>query len=68
VWSFHILPAGDGRCRLVSRSRTERPPQVGLRVATRVGEPVTLVMTRRMLHGLRQRAEQRARVGTPVAR
>ena len=42
VWSFHVLPAGNGRCRLVSRSRTERTSQVGLRVATRVGEPVKL--------------------------
>jgi len=59
VWSFHIVPAGDGRCRLLSRSRTEVAPQLGLRIATRIGEPVTLVMTRRMLHGIRQRAERR---------
>jgi hypothetical protein len=63
VWSFHVLPAGDGRCRLVSRSRTESPTQVGLRVATRVGEPVTLLMTRRMLLGLKQHAETSARLG-----
>jgi hypothetical protein len=68
VWSFHVLPAGDGRCRLVSRARTERPPRMGLRVATRLGEPVTLVMTRRMLLGIKQRAERGARVGSPVAR
>jgi hypothetical protein len=59
VWSFHLVPAGDGRCRLLARSRTEVAPQLGLRLATRVGEPVTLVMTRRMLHGIRQRAERR---------
>jgi len=59
VWSFHILPTVDGRCRLLSRSRTEVAPQLGLRMATRVGEPVTLVMTRRMLHGIKQRAERR---------
>lgn len=58
VWSFHVAPAGDGRCRLLSRSRTETPSQVGLRIATRVGEPVTLVMTRRMLHGIKQHAER----------
>jgi hypothetical protein len=66
VWSFHVLPTGGGRCRLVSRSRTERPPQVGLRVATRVGEPVTLLMTRRMLLGLKQHAEARAQGGSPT--
>ena len=63
VWSFHVVPAGDGRCRLLARSRTEVAPQLGLRIATRAGEPVTLVMTRRMLHGIRQRAERRAAAG-----
>jgi hypothetical protein len=58
VWSFHVIPAGEGRCRLLARSRTERAPHLGLRIATRIGEPVTLVMTRRMLHGIRQRAER----------
>jgi hypothetical protein len=33
--------------------------QLGLRIATRMGQPVTLVMTRRMLHGIRQHAERR---------
>jgi hypothetical protein len=60
VWSFHVAPAGDGRCRLLSRSRTETPSQVGLRIATRVGEPVTLVMTRPMLHGIKEHAERGA--------
>jgi hypothetical protein len=61
VWSFHVVPTGDGRCRLLSRSRTERPQQLGMRIANRVGEPVTLVMTRRMLHGIKQRAERKVR-------
>jgi hypothetical protein len=60
VWSFHVVPTGEARCRLLSRSRTERPPRLGVRIATRAGEPVTLVMTRRMLHGIKQRAEHRA--------
>ena len=63
VWSFHVVPEGPGRCRLLSRGRTERSSQLGVRLATRVGEPVTLVMTRRMLHGIKQRAE-RARAAT----
>ena len=58
VWSFHVRPVPEGRCRLLARSRTEAPSQLGLRVATRVGEPVTLVMTRRMLHGIKQHAER----------
>lgn len=59
VWSFHVVPLDDGRCRLLSRSRTTTAPQLGLRIATRVGEPVTLVMTRRMLYGIKERAEER---------
>jgi hypothetical protein len=60
VWSFSVADDGQGRCRLLSRSRTEAPASAGARVAGRVLEPVTLVMTRRMLHGIRQRAEDRA--------
>ena len=60
VWSFHVVPAGERRCRLLARSRTEVAPQLGLRLATRVGEPVTLVMTRRRLQGIKQRSERRA--------
>ena len=63
VWSFHVLPTGEDRCRLLSRSRTEAPGDLGLRLATRLGEPVTLVMTWRMLHGIKERAERRARSG-----
>jgi hypothetical protein len=58
VWSFSILPSGERRCRVLSRSRTEAPTQLGLRIATRVGEPVTLVMTRRMLRGIKEHAER----------
>jgi hypothetical protein len=61
VWSFHVRPVSEGRCRLLARSRTEAPSQPGLRIATRVGEPVTLVMTRRMLHGIKEHAERRTR-------
>jgi hypothetical protein len=69
VWSFHIVPQpGGGCCRLLSRSRTEIAPQVGMRIAGRVMEPVTLVMTRRMLHGIKERAERRASSELPPAR
>lgn len=58
VWSFHVVPRPDGSCRLLSRARTEVPDSRALRFATRLGEPVTLVMTRRMLRGIRLRAER----------
>lgn len=62
VWSFHVVP-DHGGCRLLSRGRTEAPTQAGMRVANRVMEPVTLVMTRRMLHGIKERAETASRRG-----
>jgi hypothetical protein len=58
VWSFHVVPVGDDRCRLLSRARTETQAATGLRIATRAMEPVTLVMTRRMLRGIKDRAER----------
>ena len=60
VWSFHVVPLGERRCRLLSRARTQTPAQIALRIATRAGEPVTLVMTRRMLQGIKERAETRS--------
>ena len=70
VWSFHVLEGTAGRCRLLARSRTEVDARMSARLATRIGEPVTLVMTRRMLRGIRDRAERRAGgrgVGRPPA-
>ncbi|MGY1700256.1 hypothetical protein [Geodermatophilus sp. SYSU D00766] len=58
VWSFHVLEEAPGHCRLLARSRTEVDPRRAARVAGRVVEPVVLVMTRRMLHGIRDRAER----------
>jgi hypothetical protein len=56
VWSFHLVPYGDDRCRLIVRTR------VGLRhpgevILAEVASPVTAVMTRGMLRGLRRRAQ-----------
>ena len=59
VWSFHVIPLGPARCRLISRSRSARP-RGAARAATWAMEPVTLVMTRKMLLGIKQRAERRA--------
>lgn len=61
VWTFVLEPDGDGRCRLVSRSRSTRPTggaAMPLRVATAMMDPVTLLMTRRMLLGIKERAER----------
>lgn len=58
VWTFLIEPVDAGRCRLLSRSRAERASSPLLRLATAALEPLTTVMTRRMLLGIRDRAER----------
>ena len=57
VWSFHIVPTSNRSCRLISRSRSERPP-IALRLAGAVMAPLTAAMTRRMLLGIKARAER----------
>jgi Family of unknown function (DUF6544) len=56
IWSFHVVPQGPGRCRLISRGRSARPHGAA-RVATWVMTPVTTLMTRKMLLGIKRRAE-----------
>lgn len=58
VWSFQVVPVSEQECRLISRSRS--PAATG--PAAWVGElmdPITLVMTRKMLLGIKARAEGR---------
>lgn len=63
VWSFHIVPHGPDRCRLVSRSRAPREHGVAW-IAGELFDPITLVMTRKMLLGIRDRAERTAHHST----
>jgi len=57
VWSFVVEPVDATCCRLLSRARAQRPESVALRLATAAVEPITTIMTRRMLLGIKQRAE-----------
>lgn len=59
VWSFHVVPHGPQRCRLISRSRSPRGSRL-VWLADQAMDPVTLVMTRRMLLGIKERAERAA--------
>lgn len=61
VWSFHLLQDLDDRCRLLVRTRLALR-QPGEIVLSELGGPVTALMTRGMLRGIRRRAE-----GVPVA-
>jgi len=56
VWQFGLYPIDDDRTLLVSRSRV-RARTVGARLLTAAIEPAGFVMTRRMLLGIKQRAE-----------
>ena len=56
VWSF-VLDGHDGRTRLISRNRF-RLPTVASRITMLPMEPGSLVMERRMLGGIKRRAER----------
>lgn len=55
IWAF-VLEEQGGRTRLISRNRF-RLPTLAARVAMAPMEPGSLVMERRMLRGIRERAE-----------
>ena len=58
VWAF-ALDELDGRTRLLSRNRVAMPdPSLGDRIGMAVMEPGSLVMERKMLRGIKERAER----------
>ena len=66
VWQFGLYPIDKQQTRLVSRSRV-RTRSFWARVATYVIEPAGFLMTRRMLLGLKQRAEKPLRARSAAA-
>lgn len=62
VWQFGLYPVDRTRTRLVSRSQVRARP-AWARLLTHAIEPSGFVMTRRMLLGLKQRAEGLAAAG-----
>ena len=60
VWTFVIEETQDGKTRLISRNRF-RLPKLKDRVGMLPMEPASLLMERRMLHGIKQRAENLAK-------
>ena len=61
VWAF-VLSETDGTTRLISRNRF-RLPTLGSRIGMLPMEPASLVMERKMLFGIKQRAELLASAG-----
>ena len=66
VWTF-ILEERDGRTRLISRNRF-RLPKLKDRIGMIPMEPASLVMERKMLQGIKQRAERLAASEKGLAR
>jgi hypothetical protein len=62
VWAFSLVPAGMGS-RLISRNRiaTKSASRLTRALNTYVMEPGSLIMERKMLLGIKQRAERLAK-------
>ena len=57
VWSFHVIPHWEDRCRLLVRTRSRmRVP--GEALGAEAAGPVMALMTRGMLIGIKRRVEQ----------
>ena len=60
VWTFALVPE-DGSTRLISRNRISmKGAAAGQRLGMLVMEPGSLIMERRMLRGIKERAERLA--------
>jgi hypothetical protein len=57
AWQFGLYPLDERRTQLVSRNRVRFAPTFGSWLFMRVIEPAAFLMTRRMLVGLKHRAE-----------
>jgi hypothetical protein len=68
VWAFAVIPHGRG-ARLISRNRIATPDAAPLTRALYryLMEPGSLIMERKMLLGIKQRAERLARDAPPPA-
>jgi hypothetical protein len=66
VWSFHVIPHWEDRCRLLIRSRT-RVRHPGDALALEFTGPAKALVTRGMLLGIKRRAESQSQATTPVA-
>ena len=67
VWQFGVYAIDEHRTQLVSRSRV-RARTLWARLLTYMIEPAGFVMTRRMLLGIRERAEDLRAAGVLIAR
>lgn len=66
-WCLHVEPDGHGGTRLISRFRAVVQPSVAAVLWSMVTDPGAFVMERRMLKGIRRRAESAAVVSPSTA-
>lgn len=57
VWQFELQPIGSNRTRLITRGTEHFPEGAVWRLGLVVMEPAAFIMTRRMLLGVKERAE-----------
>jgi hypothetical protein len=60
VWQFGLYPVNGRQTRLVSRNRAYLPRTIGSTLFMCILEPAAFIMTRKMLLGLKRRAETSA--------
>ena len=60
MWEFGLYPVGAGRTRLISRNRARAARTIGWRLFMIALEPAAFLMTRKMLLGIKKRAERLA--------
>jgi hypothetical protein len=65
VWAFVLVP-DDGQTRLISRNRLRSGESLGSRVGLALMTPGSWVMERKMLNGIKERAERLARDSQPA--
>jgi hypothetical protein len=56
-WELALVPAGPEQTRLISRSRVKSPGGIRSRITMLLIEPAAFLMTRKMLMGIKRRAE-----------
>ena len=67
-WLFFLEPLGPTRCRFISRYRVDCSDHISSRLSfgQALAEPIGFLMDRRMLLGIKERAEQARRASTAV--
>jgi len=67
AWELAIVPLSMERARLISRNRVWMPRRIRLWFMMVLIEPAAFLMTRKMLLGIKRRAEARARMERKAA-